>query len=65
MVKIYHLLSDNKTVRELSWNEYNKIRIQNPPRKIAIVHPDEVYIFKGSSGIWVKRCQLEQILEKE
>jgi len=58
--KIYWLLSD-KTVKELTYDEYLKQRLLEG-RKLAIVYSDGIYIRHNNNSIWCNRSQLKQIL---
>ena len=65
--RAFWLLSDGKTVREVSWREWSDIaqkeynKTKNT-RLICTVSPSEVYIRKGNLSIWIPTEQLKEIL---
>lgn len=63
----FHLLSDCKTVKEISSEEWVKIAMQEREKGthtklICRVHPTELYFVKGKKSMWIPRRQLDQIL---
>lgn len=63
----FHLLSDHKTVKEISSEAWVKIALKEREKDthvklICRVHDTEVYFVKGKNSIWIPRRQLEQLL---
>lgn len=64
--KNYWLLSDGKTVREITWEQWRDMVNEDYDRKnkrtLMRVWDSEVYFRKGKSSFWVDRRQLEKVL---
>ena len=70
MRKFFYLLSDRKSTREISYDEYREIvnRDYNDPNRqfmLAILFDNDLYIYKGKCGISVPLKQLKEILGVE
>lgn len=66
--KYYHIYSDGKTIKEITWDEWREIINQDSKRTanfrlIARVSDSELYLRKGLRYTWIQRSQLDQILE--
>lgn len=64
-LRCFWLLSDHKTVREISHEEMNKLRASDHEggnHKFVMLWDTELYILHGKRSLWVKREQLEQVL---
>jgi len=65
--KYYWLLSDGKTIRELTREQYRNMAIQDMRQNrdshlFAVVWDSEVYFGRGRKGINIRRFQLDKIL---
>jgi len=70
LAKYYWLLSDGKTVREISWEEYHKINMENWKRETnlkLICYLDNSFFQarRGKKYVTVHLRQLKQILNGE
>lgn len=67
MNRYFWCLSDNKTVREISWDEFKEMnkadyRGKNT-RRLIWVGTAEIYLSKGKRGMWIRLEQLMKVLE--
>ena len=60
-MKYYHIYADEKTVREISQQEYNKLS-QRPNYFVCAVDDGYILFVKCQSVICVPKAQLEQVL---
>lgn len=64
-MKYYHLLSDDKTVKEISWEKYRKL-CQRDGFKVVALEKAWLNARKGTNYVYIHLRQLRQILrEKE
>lgn len=68
--KCYWLLSDGKTVRELSFERYREMALKDMKEDksshlFAVVWDTEIHFGKGRRGITIRRRQLNEILRQE
>lgn len=66
-VRWFWLLSDHKTIREISWDQWKKIvekdfEKRSHTRLICRVCDSEIYFRKGSDFLWIPMDQLKEIL---
>lgn len=61
--RFFWLLSDNKTVREISAEEYFRKERQKKACQLIILHDTEITLVKGKRICWLPRKQLQQVLE--
>ena len=66
-MKCFHLLSDGKTVKEISWEEYRTLanRGWNAKRKyrLLVVLQSGINILYGNNGVFIPMKQLLQALK--
>lgn len=60
-MKYFHLLSDDKTVREISWEKYRKLCMGDRSKVLALAK-SWLNIRKGKHYVKVNLKQLEEIL---
>lgn len=64
--RFFHIYADGKTVREISWEEWRKIRLKDySSDRARLACRDEgtdLYFSKGRNFIWVRKAQLAEIL---
>lgn len=64
-MKYYHLLSDDKTVKGISWEKYRKL-CQRDGFKVVALEKAWLNMRKGTNYVYINLRQLRQILrEKE
>lgn len=61
--KYYHLYANNKTIKEISAEEWYYNRRFNKPILVVRVVGDEVWLAKGTNSIHVRTSQLDKIKE--
>jgi len=68
-MKYFWLLSDRKTVRELSQEQWKGIMRENRrhrnKKRVARIDGTDIYLNDGYDGFWISLKQLMQILGKE
>lgn len=68
-MKYYHLFSDRKTVKEISWEEHRKLvntGWEHSTKKylLVLVSPSEMGVVYGRNIIWIPFKQLLQVLQQ-
>ena len=65
-LRCYHLLSDGKTVREISlethWEAWRQDLRRVKTRLLCRARPDEIHFSKGKTGMTIPMAQLRSIL---
>ena len=68
MPRYFWLLADRKTIREISWEEWQQMVHEDWERKnkrrLARLDDSDIYLRKGRSGMWLSLTQLKQMLEE-
>lgn len=68
MRKYFHLLSDGKTVREITSDEWFRIVVKERDwansKLVATLYDNEISFNKGHSHIFVLKSQLDKILKE-
>lgn len=60
-VKCFWLLSDEKTVREITHGELRKLHYHKKEHKLLMVHSNgSILVLKGTNAIWISNRQLKQ-----
>jgi len=67
-MKYFHLYSDRKTVKEISWEEHQKLvntGWENPTKKYLLIQiaRSEIGIVYGQTMVWIPVKQLLQVLQ--
>lgn len=60
-MKYYHLLSDDKTVKEITWEKYRKLA-QGDRSKVLALANSWLNIRKGKHYVYIHLRQLEEVL---
>jgi len=68
-MRYFHLFSDRKTVKEISWEEHRKLfntGWENSTKKylLVLVFPSEIGFVYGQAVIWIPVKQLLQVLQQ-
>ena len=69
MRRYYHLLSDGKTIREISGDEWLNIvlnqRKWSNTKLVATIYDNEISLNKGDNHIFLLKMQLDKLIHKD
>lgn len=66
--RFFRIYADDRTVKEISFDEYKRLMRQNwraKKRTILLCRVDstDIYFKKAGHGLWIRRKQLKHILD--
>ena len=64
MTKFFHIYADGKTVKEISWQEWQKLNRSRTQYLLCRLHKNEIAFSKGSNWIWLPLGQVKEILRE-
>jgi len=67
--RFFWVYANGKTIKEISWEEWAKMVNRDfnreTSRLLVRIHDNDIYFRKGSQGIWMRKKNLKEILQKE